>query len=296
MRKPLDSNELQALLQLLDDTDTEIYRHVSDRLAGYGEVAIGLLEEAWEQSFDHVFQERVEEIIHRIQFNTLKEKLAEWKSQSTNDLMQGAMLVARYQYPDLDEGPFHKLLGQMKRHIWMELAGKTNPIEKVRVINHIIYDVYGFTGNKSNLHAIHNNYMNQVLESRKGNHLTLGILFSFLANALEVPLAGVNLPGHFILAYTESNPADDFFRMKSQREPMFYVNPFSKGAIFSKREIEQYLHQMKEELLSEYFLPAGNIQIILRLMSTLVALYRENGLSHKADEMTELAEILYDGN
>ena len=58
-----------------------------------------------------------------------------------------------------------------------------------------------FTGNKKNYHSPQNSYLNTVLETKKGNPLSLSILYQVLAESLEIPIKGVNLPNHFILAY-----------------------------------------------------------------------------------------------
>ena len=78
-------------------------------------------------------------------------------------------------------------------------------MEKVRVLNHIIFDVHGFSGNTANFHAPQNSYINNVLESKKGNPLSLSVLYAVIAQRLDVNIYGVNLPEHFILAYVEDS-------------------------------------------------------------------------------------------
>jgi len=95
--------EISALVKLLDDPDEEVYQHVEKKLLEYGGEVIHFLENAWEQSFDGLLQQRIENIVHQIQFNTVKEDLNLWYLSGAFDLLQGAMIINRYQYSDLDE-------------------------------------------------------------------------------------------------------------------------------------------------------------------------------------------------
>ena len=95
--------EIDALVKLLDDPDEEIYQHVQEKLLAYGNGVITYLESAWEQSLDTLLQERIENIVHTIQFNNVKEDLNLWYQSGAFDLLQGALVINRYQYPDLDE-------------------------------------------------------------------------------------------------------------------------------------------------------------------------------------------------
>mgnify|MGYP006209865135 FL=1 len=55
------------MISLLDDPDQDIFKQVSKELISLGNEVVPMLEEAWETSFDPVMQERIENIIHKIQ-------------------------------------------------------------------------------------------------------------------------------------------------------------------------------------------------------------------------------------
>src|ERR1041384_1578944 len=103
-----DLNALQALIALMDDPDEEIFAHVRDRLLEYGPDAIQYLESSWEErDFGLLFQSRIETIIHEIQFEECKRQLKAWYDSPSKDLLQGAIIVAKYQYPGLEEKTVH---------------------------------------------------------------------------------------------------------------------------------------------------------------------------------------------
>jgi hypothetical protein len=140
-----NSKEISALVKLLDDPDPEIYEHIEKRLLEYGAEVVHFLENAWEQSLDSLLQERIENIVHKIQFSSVKEDLNLWYQSGAFDLLQGALVVNRYQYPDLDEQKIILQIEEIKREIWMGLQYEMSSIEKIKLINHIFYNVYAFS-------------------------------------------------------------------------------------------------------------------------------------------------------
>ncbi len=116
-----NSTEISALVKLLDDPDKEVFQHVEQRLLEHGAAAIGFLEDAWQGSMDALLQERIEDLVHRIQFMSVKDDLNLWYQSGAFDLLQGALVINRYQYPDLDEQKIINQIEEIKREIWLGL-------------------------------------------------------------------------------------------------------------------------------------------------------------------------------
>ena len=98
----MEKQELNALISLLDDPDEKVYEQISIKILSLGEEIIPVLEDAWEHSFDTLIQNRIENIIHQIQFDIIKDALKDWAQPDQQNLLEGALLIARYQYPDID--------------------------------------------------------------------------------------------------------------------------------------------------------------------------------------------------
>ncbi|MDQ3192961.1 MAG: transglutaminase-like domain-containing protein [Bacteroidota bacterium] len=284
----MENKEIKALIDLLDDPDEEVYSHVKVKLLSFGEQIIPVLEHVWEMGdpFNNIIQTRIETIIHKIQFDNISGELTKWAKEGTNDLLTGAILIAKYQYPDLNEEKIKSKLDQITRDVWLELNDNLTALEKVRILNHIIFDVHGFSGNTVNYHAPQNSYINNVLESKKGNPLSLSILYAIIGQKLGIPVYGVNLPQHFILAYVDKNNTDETFT--SQDEVLFYVNPFSRGAVFSKKEIDAFLKQLNVEPNTSFYEPCSNLNIIIRLLNNLIHSYDKLGYPSKKEELKDL--------
>ncbi len=285
----LDKNEVTAMISLLDDPDEKIFSSIKDKLLDIGEKVIPVLEDAWETSFSTLLQTRIENIIHRIQFDKTLEALATWKKDNSDDLWNGALLIARYQYPDLKEDKLEKQIQLIKQDVWLELNDNLTALEKVRVINHILFDIHRFSGNTENYNAPENSYLNKVIENKKGNPLTLAIIYLIIAKQLQMPIFGVNLPQHFVMAYIDEHDLTD---TEWEDKILFYINPFSKGAVFSRREIDMFLKQLNLSPEKMYYTPCSNINIIERLIRNLVSAYNKLGHPDKVAELEEMLKLL----
>jgi regulator of sirC expression with transglutaminase-like and TPR domain len=289
MAAEMDKKEITALISLLDDPDEKIFGSIKDKLLDIGEKVIPVLEDAWESSFSPLLQTRIENIIHRIQFERVLESLKEWKRDNSDNLWSGALLIARYQYPDLKEDKLEKQIQLIKQDVWLELNENLTALEKVRVINHILFDVHRYSGNTENYNAPENSYINKVIENKKGNPLTLAIIYLIIARQLQMPIFGVNLPQHFVMAYVDENDLTD---NEWEDKILFYINPFSKGAVFSRREIDMFLKQLNLSPEKMYYTPCSNVNIIERLIRNLVSAYNKLGHPDKVAELEEMLKLL----
>jgi len=277
-------------MNLLDEPNENIFQAIHDRIFAHGREAVPVLEHAWENTFDPLIQHRIEDLIHQIQFEYLKKELHEWAEYGNHDLMQGALLVTKFQYPDLDEDVIIKKIGQFSQDIWLELNQNLTGLEKVKVINHILFDIHKLAGNITNINAAENFYVNNLLDTKKGSPLILGVIYISIAQSLHIPVYGVDLPRHFVLAYTDEillTPRDI-----PEGDVLFYINPFNKGAVFTQNEIELFIKQLKLERRESYFTPCDNKTIIRRMINELINIYDQTGNPAKRDEMNELLGMI----
>ncbi|MFN8406392.1 MAG: transglutaminase-like domain-containing protein [Sphingobacteriaceae bacterium] len=282
----MDQKEIKSLIKLLDDPDQEVSRHVEDRILSYGNGIIKYLENAWEQSFDAVLQNRIENLVHKIQFKATKEELQSWISHGSFDLLQGLIIINRYQYPDLDEQRIINQMEVIKRDIWMQMIYEMSPMEKVKLINHVLYTTYGFSGNTTNHKDPQNSYLSQVLETRKGNQVSLAVIYLIIAHKLDIPIYGVNLPQHFILAYMDT---DKQHTMEDRIQ--FYINAFNKGFIFGRDEVDSFLKQLNIKPEKHFYEPCTNQDIIKRVIRNLISAYQNLAAVDKTAELNELLEL-----
>ncbi|MDB5003799.1 MAG: Transglutaminase-like superfamily protein [Mucilaginibacter sp.] len=283
----INLTEVNSLIRLLDDPDPEIYNHVHGKLLSYGSEAIEYLESAFEQAFDAIQQDRIANLVHEIQFGIVKNDLKLWFQSGAFDLLQGILIINRYQYPDLDEQKIINHIEAIKRDVWIQMMNEASPVEQVKLINHVFYHMYGFSGNTSNHQDPQNSYLSQVIETKKGNQILLAIIYSIIAQKLDIPVHGVNLPQHFILAYLDESKESEF-----ESGILFYINAFNKGFIFGRRDVDMFLKQLNLSFDKQFYEPCSNTDIIKRVLRNLISSYEHLGSAEKVDELNELLAIL----
>ncbi len=127
----------------------------------------------------------------------------------------------------------------------------------------------------------------QVLVTKKGNQISLAIIYSIIAQKLDIPVYGVNLPQHFILAYVDETMETEF-----EGGILFYINAFNKGFIFGRRDVDMFLKQLNLKAEKQFYEPCSNADIIRRVLRNLISAYENLGSAEKVAELNELLEIM----
>ena len=290
----MDKNKVSALISLLDDPDESVFQMVRDELIGMGHVIIPDLEEHWEHAADPIQQGRIESLIHHIQLSGVREQLLQWARSEEPSAFEGALLVAKFQYPDLNEDRLRSLLEQIKQDIWIEMNEQLTALETTRVMNHIFFDVHAFSGNTDDFHSPGNSFINIVLETRKGNPLSLSIIYQELARKLDIPVYGVNLPQHFILAYLDRDHHLPLPDPREEQPVLFYINAFSRGSMFQRTDVDQYLQTLKLQPELWYYNPCSPVEMIRRMLNNLMFSFEKAGNESKVKELRDLVLALSD--
>ncbi len=288
----METNKIRALITLLDDPSEEIFNSVESELMKAEVEIVPELEKAWEEHPDGILQHRIENIIHSLQFRDVKKRFRAWIGFNGDDLLTGAWLVAKYQYPELTFEELNDAINQLRKDIWLELNEHLTALEKVRILNHILFDVHGFSRNNSNFLAPQNSFICDVLDTRKGNPISLSIVYSVIAGRLGLPIYGVNLPKNFILAYMDEPNDGPTVTSKEESSVLFYINPINKGAVLGRKEIEHFIKQQKLEPRLSYYEPCSNTDIIRRVLNNLILAYEHTGQLVKIEEIRELLAIM----
>ncbi|MEQ8624762.1 MAG: transglutaminase-like domain-containing protein [Vicingaceae bacterium] len=286
----VNAEKVTALINLLDDPDLNVFSQVSEELQGIGPSVVPSLEEAWEKSFNAVLQERIEQVIHQIQFQNVVRDLKDWKKDPSSNLLDAAVIIAHYQYADLDRSFIYNFIDQLTQDIWIELNANYTALEKVGIMNKIFFEIYGFSGNKKNYYSPRNSYINNVLEARMGNPISLSLVYLEVAQRLKLPIYGINLAEHFVLAYTEL-PLE-YLEEVNKESILFYINPFNKGTIFQYKEIEQFLSQLKLDVQEKFYLPCDQLTVVNRLLNNLIFCYNKAGYKDKVEEIKILKNCI----
>ncbi|QMW02653.1 transglutaminase-like domain-containing protein [Spirosoma foliorum] len=278
----MNDNELKALISLLDDEDQEVVEHVEQRIREIGGQMIPFLETEWEGSFNSSLQKRIEEIIHDLQYESVLDRMRDWKNGGAMDLLEGLWIVATYQYPDLSLKKLKQDVEQLFYDVWVDFKPDMHPDEQIKAMNTAFFTKLKFAPNTKHFHSPANSMINQVLESRRGNPITLCVLYMLVAKRLNLPVYGVNLPNLFVLTY------------KNTSGVQFYINVFNRGLVFTTKDIDQYIDQLNIKRLDTFYQPCTNADIVRRVLRNLMLAFEKNSDTERVREVEQILNAVRD--
>jgi regulator of sirC expression with transglutaminase-like and TPR domain len=174
-----------------------------------------------------------------------------------------ALEIARDAYPDLDVEAYLKRIEELAARA----SSRFRPGAKVRdiigQINWVLYVEEGIGGNWEEYYDPRNSYLNEVLDRRLGIPISLSVVYWPVAEHLGLPMAGVNLPAHFMLRVDED-------------ERTWFVDPFHAGAIYNRKRCEQRLSEIAQQpvvLTDSLAAPCSIAVVVSRILKNLKAIY-----------------------
>lgn len=290
-----DIKEITALLQLVDDPDNEIFETVANRLITYGKDIIPRLENLWENSPNSEVLARIEHLIHRVHFQDLYQELSQWTKEKEPSLLSFAILISKYLFPDLDVELIHSEINQIKKSIWLELNNYLSPLEQVHIINSILFNYYKFKGEENVNTDVCLFCLNYLLDTKKGNSFSLGLLFLIICESLDIPIFGIDLPRQFILGYFDSL----YHFMNPDRSPVqsiqFYIDPVD-GMIYTHNDVMTYLQKINAASFDHHHLPLSSLEIGEKLLKELANTFVIHHQKIKAEEINQLLLLFKENN
>ncbi len=273
----LPASQRAALLNLLADEDPAIYRAVRNRILSCGPQAIPWLR-PHALSSDAVLRRRAREIVRHFEQQAADNRFLAFclKHGQEFDLEQAAWLLAQTEYPEINIEAYQALLDSYAAELQQRLGSGSPAIEILTSIKEYLFHELGFAGNEQNYHDPENSYLNRVIDRRTGNPINLCLVYLLLARRLQLPIAGIGLPGHFVCRYQSS--ADEIF-----------IDAFNRGKLLSKADCVQYLLHGKYSLREDYLAPVSPRRLLLRICANLHQTYRYLEL---AEETTRLQRYL----
>ncbi|MBL7944075.1 MAG: hypothetical protein JNM00_14995 [Flavobacteriales bacterium] len=303
----MSQQDLSALISLIEDPDESIYSAVRRELEERGETILPHLENWWEcHDFGPLFHRRVGELIQCIQYKSVYTRLREWSENQQSTLLEGWLIINRYQYPAFDEYELKRQVSKLRQDIWLELNDELTALETVNVFNYILYRTAGFRPTSDPASQPQHYYLSDVLGSRSGNDVSMTLLYLSLAESLDIPIYGVDSPGPLLMCY--ANPVFDDLEDLDYLENLedlslldqlpdafhedilFYIDALAMGAIVSRQDAMSGIKGGKSQ--TQPLLPCSHQQLLMRMMQSLITAYRHQGKEDKAAELETLHSVL----
>jgi len=286
------TKELAALIQLLDEPDEKVYTTIRSRILAMGINTLPSLKEAEDNLLSSKEMGRIHEIINTIRVEDVFDHLKNWATNKSHDLLEAWFLISRFHSPEDNTEQLKESVNKIYRDVWVEMNSELTALEKIRVVNHVFYKVYQFDALQEKKPTLATYLLGNVLCLQKGNPLSMAMLYLTIVQRLNIPVFGVNLPKHLILAYMNGSTLPKPAVQYRQEEVLFYLNPFNKGAVFRKSEIELFIRQLKIKEEESFFLPCENKVVVRRMLQELYLLHKKNHNTIMANAMQRMMVAL----
>lgn len=279
MNEKINDSKFNALISLLDDPDPVVALQVESEICKMGAEGVEKLEQAWEDSKDSVIQSRLEELVSKIQIKHFGDSLKSWRLKENPELLEGWIYLTQIQYPTLNVQKYQSEIQKIVSRIWLQMDPRMNEIERLCVVNKQFYTLEKFSGNYQEPDKPENVYLSVVLDSKRGNSLSLSALYLIICQQLEIPLQIINFVGYFAIRCY-------------RRNSHFYIDAYNQGMFFTPQQVQEFLEKLNADPLVTSYRPVTNNNIILYMITGLINNYRILEQHEKADQYEALLRDL----
>jgi hypothetical protein len=282
-------NKINALIRLIEDPDNIVFNQVKKELLKIGDEALFYLERATKiNNFGCQFNERVSSLIDEIHRNALKIELIQWVNSEEKDLLLGSIIVSKQHDTYLEDSLVHESIQFLRRDIWLELNDYQTSFEQIKIFNRIFFGVSQFKCLNKDYYNPDEIDISKVLGTKQGAPLAIGLIYSIIAQSLDLPVYGVNLPNSFVLAFMDYNQSNFVINQQNDFGVLFYINPRSYGEILDASEIDAFLTARNLDPNRSHFEPSSNSRLIKRMLEDLMLSFYHIGEEQKASDLNEL--------
>lgn len=201
-------------------------------------------------------------------------------------LFEGALLIARDEYPALDADRYDAVMAAHAEHLRVEVGAIAAHPLRMQAINRHLFEEMGYAGNLERYYDPRNSYLNEVVERRLGNPISLAVVQMDVARRLGLRLEGVSFPGHFLVRL----PVDD---------GILVMDPFDAGRPLGlddlRRRVKPHIDggDPDDALLTQLLRPASHRTILMRMLRNLLQVHQQDGdwprVVRCADRLLKLA-------
>lgn len=271
---------IDALIKLIDDPDHLVFEQVRAEILRAGTTALPKLHDLLDfekLSADHI--ERVQSLMKELHFAAVMENLETWCVSSSKDLLKGLHIITSYQFPDLTFESLSAQVHVFERRIWLEVNRRMTAFEIVERMNTMWYSNIGLTVERTQNASPYQTFLNTAMEDLSGTPLSTGLIYSIVAQRLNLPVYGVNFPGQFVLAYI------DEYRIHKLIEPLgtggvlFYLLPIDCGKALIRKQLDDVLLQRRITPVREYFEPCSHSSLLILYLDELIQVYERHNRS-----------------
>ncbi|MBI4678683.1 MAG: hypothetical protein HY748_13980 [Elusimicrobia bacterium] len=281
MDTPTDS-EMRSLVSLLDDEDEVSVRLVRTEIMRIGEPMLPYLDE-YRTSCAAGVAGLIESIKLDLRFQRLKGSFERLSASPDPDLEEGAFLVCRFGYPQINPLVYREWLDRVAADVRKGLSSDPDAYATMQQLNTRLFQDLGFAGNEEDYYDPDNSFLNRVIESKRGIPVTLSVLYLLIGARLGLPVHGVGTPGHFLVGFTEPKGST------------FFVDTFHRGKLMNAQDVRRMLIRSGYDFRPQFLSRVSSREVIVRMMRNLIAVYHKTGAAQRAEKLSLLADVMLRG-
>jgi regulator of sirC expression with transglutaminase-like and TPR domain len=272
--------KIQALLRLLSDPDEQVAKTIQHEFVRIGPSALPFLEKAGAQ--DTALESRVSFVKDEIRFGQLKDEFTSFIAHCSRrlDWEQGAFLIGKVAYPDVHISHYEQCLNNLAEEFRKKWHSEDSPPGKAaRLLSVFLFKDKGFSGNRIHYHDPDNSYLHRVIESRQGIPISLSAMYVFVGNRLGLPLAGIGMPGHFLV------------KIEGEPSPQ-YVDCFNGGALLTEQDCKEFITASGLDFHPQFLEKSTTRMILARMLRNLLGIYEREPQNPLTERIQTLLQIL----
>jgi regulator of sirC expression with transglutaminase-like and TPR domain len=196
-------------------------------------------------------------------------------------LAEAALCIAACEYPDVDSKRYLTRLNEMARIVAERVAPLTQPLAVISEINRYLFEEEGFCGNSQEYYDLRNSFLNEVLDRKTGIPIMLSTVYLEISERLRFPLAGVGMPGHFLVRHATLN---------------LWIDPFAQGRIVTASDCAARMRQALGDSVpfdESYLAPVTKLHTVTRMLNNIRNVYVNLRQFAKALQVTDLVLMLH---
>lgn len=175
------------------------------------------------------------------------------------NLFRATLLISKLDNADLDVDSYERQLASMATELQGRLKDITDPKARLNALTRYFFTENGFHGSRTDYYNRANSYLDQVIDEREGLPISLSVLFIELGRRAGIKeLAGLPLPGHFMVKY-----------MPNKEEEQF-IDVFDEGSTITREQAEEIVRENGGgPLRDEHLKAARKRDIVIRMLRNL---------------------------
>lgn len=277
----LTGADIQALIRLMGDADPRTATLARERLLQADVVdVLPYLSDAVSDP-DALIRGRARLFLEELRLSDLSRRWSIIASQpdAEMDLEGGALLIARYRYPEKDLEPYRRWLDEMAGAVAADLEPDLGMYRTIGVLNMHLFEIAGLRGDDVRYYDPDNTCINRVIDRKRGNPITLSVIYLLVASRLGLPIYGVGMPGHFVVKYSNGDEET-------------WIDPFHQGRLLSREDCVRHVRGMGYPFRAHFLKSISTRSILVRMLGNLHRIYTETDQPLQAEHVKTFQEIL----